>query len=139
MTQFGRPPGSWTIDELAASAGTTTRNVRAFQSRGLLPPPHLAGRTGRYDHGHQIRLAAILRLQQRGYSLAAIADLSAAWERGATLEDILGFGAPARRRRPRRPAMEKGDADVISLDELRQWRVPRGNTLALLPGPLLPS
>jgi hypothetical protein len=35
--------------------------------------------------------------------------------------------------------MEKGDADVISLDELRQWRVPRGNTLALLPGPVLRS
>ena len=30
-----------TIDELAARVGMTARNIRAHQSRGLLPPPHL--------------------------------------------------------------------------------------------------
>jgi DNA-binding transcriptional MerR regulator len=133
-----RPPGSWTIDELAASVGTTSRNVRAFQSRGLLPPPRLAGRTGRYDDGHRTRLQAVLRLQRRGYSLAAIADLAAAWERGGTLDDVLGFETPVRSQ-PRRRSGSKsaGDADVIFLDQLRQWRVPRGSALALLPGPVL--
>ena len=29
------------IDELAREAGTTVRNVRAYQDRGLLPPPRL--------------------------------------------------------------------------------------------------
>jgi DNA-binding transcriptional MerR regulator len=136
------PLGSWTIDELAALAGTTSRNLRAFQSRGLLPPPRLAGRTGRYDEGHRMRLEAILRLQRRGYSLAAIADLEAAWERGATIDDVLGFGTPVRSRRRRRPRSGSGgggDADVIFLDQLRQWRVPRGSALALLPDPVLRS
>ena len=131
-------PGPWTIDELAALAGTTTRNVRAFQSRGLLPAPRLVGRTGRYDDGHRTRLEAILRLQQRGFSLAAIADLASAWERSATLDDVLGFETPVRSR-PRRRSGRGGDADVIFLDELRQWRVPRGNALALLPEPVLRS
>ena len=27
------------IDDLARAAGTTARNVRAYQERGLLPPP----------------------------------------------------------------------------------------------------
>jgi DNA-binding transcriptional MerR regulator len=140
VTQLHPPlrPGRWTIDELAAVAGTTSRNLRAFQSRGLLPPPHLVGRTGHYDDGHRRRLEAILGLQRRGYSLAAIADLAAAWARGATLDDVLGFETPL----PSRPSgrSRRGrDRDVIVLDDLRQWRVPRGNALALLPGPVLGS
>jgi DNA-binding transcriptional MerR regulator len=138
------PPGSRTIDELAAVAGTTSRNLRAFQSRGLLPPPRLVGRTGRYDEGHRMRLEAILRLQRRGYSLAAIADLAAAWERGATIDDVLGFERPVRSRRRPRPRSgseprRRADAEVIFLDQLRQWRVPRGSALALLPDPVLRS
>lgn len=30
------------IDELARLAGSTVRNIRAYQDRGLLPPPRLA-------------------------------------------------------------------------------------------------
>jgi DNA-binding transcriptional MerR regulator len=131
-------PGLWTIDELAAVAGTTSRNLRAFQYRGLLPAPHLSGRTGRYDQAHRTRLEAILRLKRRGYSLAAIAELAAAWERGATLEEVLGFG-PRERQDTRTSAKREGDADVVFLDDLRQWRVPRGSALALLPGTLLHS
>lgn len=37
------------IDELARLAGSTVRNIRAYQDRGLLPPPRLAGRVGLYD------------------------------------------------------------------------------------------
>ncbi len=138
MTQSGPPPAPWTIDQLAARAGTTSRNVRAFQSRGVLPPPHLVGRTGRYDEGHRIRLDAILRLQRRGYSLAAISDLLFAWERGRALGDVLGFEAPSPSRSSRRSGA-RGDADVVFLDELREWRVPRGGGLSLLPGPVLRS
>ena len=35
-----------TIDELAQRTGLTTRNIRAYQSRGLLPPPEVRVRTG---------------------------------------------------------------------------------------------
>jgi DNA-binding transcriptional MerR regulator len=140
VTQIGPQPepGPWTIDELAVVAGTTSRNLRAFQSRGLLPPPRLVGRTGHYDDGHRRRLDAILGLQRRGYSLAAIADLAAAWERGGTLEEVLGFETPVPRRRLGR-GQGGQDRDVIFLDDLRQWHVPRGSGLALLPEPVLRS
>src|SRR5918996_729506 len=45
-----------TIDELAARGGMTVRNVRAYASRGLLPPPRLVGRTGYYGRDHVDRL-----------------------------------------------------------------------------------
>src|SRR6185437_14658101 len=37
-----------TIDELARETGMTVRNIRAHQSRGLLPPPEVRARTGYY-------------------------------------------------------------------------------------------
>ncbi len=80
-----------TIDELARRAGTTTRNVRAHQTRGLLPPPRMVGRVGHYDSDHLIRLAYIDRLQARGFSLAAIRDLLQGWDEGRTLTEVLGF------------------------------------------------
>jgi DNA-binding transcriptional MerR regulator len=80
-----------TIDELARRAGTTTRNVRAHQTRGLLPPPRMAGRVGHYGSDHLVRLAYIDRLQQRGFSLAAIRDLLKGWDEGRSLTEVLGF------------------------------------------------
>ena len=80
-----------TIDELARRAGTTTRNVRAHQTRGLLPPPRMVGRTGHYGSDHLVRLAYIDRLQQRGFSLAAIRDLLKGWDEGRSLTEVLGF------------------------------------------------
>jgi len=80
-----------TIDELARRAGTTTRNVRAHQTRGILPPPRMAGRVGHYGPDHLVRLAYIDRLQQRGFSLAAIRELLDGWDEGRSLTEVLGF------------------------------------------------
>lgn len=80
-----------TVDELARRAGTTTRNVRNYQTQGLLPPPTLVGRTGYYDEGHLGRLRLIAQLQQQGFSLAGIANMLTAWEQGRSLADLLGF------------------------------------------------
>lgn len=80
-----------TVDELARRAGTTTRNVRNYQTQGLLPPPTLVGRTGYYDDGHLGRLRLIAQLQQQGFSLAGIANMVTAWEQGRSLADLLGF------------------------------------------------
>jgi DNA-binding transcriptional MerR regulator len=66
-----------TIDELAAVVGMTTRNVRAHQSRGLVPPPSIEGRTGYYGPEHVRRLTQIRRLQDEGLNLAAIAKVLA--------------------------------------------------------------
>lgn len=83
--------GGMTIDELAQRAGCTTRTVRNHQTAGLLPPPTLVGRVGRYDEGHLGRLRLISQLQEQGYSLAGIAGLLRAWESGRSLGDVLGF------------------------------------------------
>jgi len=81
----------FTIDQLAHRAGTTTRNVRAYQTRGLLPAPKLVGRVGFYDETHLARLRLIARLQGQGFSLAGIEQLFSAWEEGKGLSEVLGF------------------------------------------------
>jgi DNA-binding transcriptional MerR regulator len=80
-----------TIDELARRSGVTSRNIRAYQTRGLLPPPRMDGRVGYYDAGHLSRLQYVASLQERGFSLAAIQCLLEAWEQGRGLTDVLGF------------------------------------------------
>lgn len=79
------------IDDLAREAGITTRNIRAYQDKGLLPPPEIVGRTGWYDDRHLARLRVISRLLGRGFSLAAIGDLLASWDEGRGLGDVLGL------------------------------------------------
>src|SRR6266536_4904572 len=64
-----------TIDELARRTGMTARNIRAHQSRGLLPPPEVRGRTGYYDEEHVARLELIKELQADGFNLGSIARL----------------------------------------------------------------
>jgi DNA-binding transcriptional MerR regulator len=80
-----------TVDDLARVSGVTTRNIRAYQARGLLPPPRLEGRTGYYGERHLGRLRAITRLLERGFSLASIRALLSFWEQGRTLSDALGI------------------------------------------------
>ncbi len=66
-----------TIEELAAASQLTVRNIRAYQSRGILPSPRMQGRKGFYGPDHLQRLKQVAAFQQRGYSLAAIQDLLA--------------------------------------------------------------
>lgn len=79
------------IDELALRTGITSRNIRAYQQRGLLPAPRLRGRTGFYGEDHLRRLELIRDLQQRGFSLEAIRQTLAAWSRGGDISDLIGF------------------------------------------------
>jgi DNA-binding transcriptional MerR regulator len=74
-----------TIDELARSTGVTVRNIRAHQSRGLLPPPEVRARTGYYGPEHVARLELIRELQAEGFNLNAIGRLL---EHG---REVLGF------------------------------------------------
>jgi DNA-binding transcriptional MerR regulator len=88
---LGGGGGALTIDELARRAGTTSRNIRAYQERGLLPSPRLVGRVGYYGEGHLARLRHIADLLERGFTLTSIRELFDAWERGYGLSDVLGF------------------------------------------------
>lgn len=84
MTTAESTPASsdLTIDELARAVGMTVRNVRAYASRGLMPPPRLEGRTGYYGDEHVSRLTLVRELLNEGYTLAAV-------------ERIVGSGLPA--------------------------------------------
>jgi hypothetical protein len=62
-----------------------------YQSKGLLPPPERHGRIGYYGQGHLARLRLIAQLQEQGFSLASIRQLTDAWESGRSLDDILGL------------------------------------------------
>ena len=64
-----------TIDELARRIGMTVRNIRAHQSRGLLPAPDVRGRTGYYGPDHVARLELIQELQADGFNLDLIRRL----------------------------------------------------------------
>lgn len=64
-----------TITELAERVGMTPRNIRAYQSRGLLYPPEIKGRVAYYSGLHAARLQLIASLQREGFSLAAIKRL----------------------------------------------------------------
>ncbi len=79
------------IDDLAARAGTTSRNIRAYQARGLLPAPVLTGRTGYYHEEHLRRLELIGELQERGFSLEAIRQTLDTWASGGDLGHLIGF------------------------------------------------
>src|SRR5690242_3751536 len=90
---MGKRGGWMTIEELSSRSGVTTRNIRAYQSRGLLPAPvsRPGQRSAFYTAEHLARLRLVNRLQERGFSLAGIADLLQAWGGGQSLEQVLGI------------------------------------------------
>jgi len=79
---------SLTIDELAQRVGMTVRNVRAHQSRGLLPPPEVRGRTGYYGDDHVARLELIKDMQADGFNLRAVRHALDALPAGAGPEAL---------------------------------------------------
>lgn len=94
-TSVPDPPGKeehdtkLTIDELARRTGMTVRNIRAHQSRGLLPAPEVRARTGYYGPQHVARLRLIQEMQAGGFNLKAIERIIEASD-GAS-EQVLDF------------------------------------------------
>ena len=86
-----------TIDELSASTGVSVRNIRSYQTKGLLPGPELGKRNGPwigfYSHEHEDRLSLISRLRRRGFSLDSIRQLIDASHEGIGLTEMLGLEA----------------------------------------------
>jgi DNA-binding transcriptional MerR regulator len=81
----------YSIDDLAQLVGLPSSTIRLYQNRGLIPPPRRQGRAAFYGQGHVARIELIGRLQERGFSLAAIGELVAGWESGRGLDDVLGL------------------------------------------------
>ncbi|MDE2400798.1 MAG: MerR family transcriptional regulator [Burkholderiales bacterium] len=71
------------VEMLAARSGVTVRNIRAYQTAGLLPPPRLQGRLGLYDAEHLGKLELIRELRQQGFGLDAIREMLAHTPDGA--------------------------------------------------------
>jgi DNA-binding transcriptional MerR regulator len=106
------PEAAMTIDELARETGMTVRNIRAHQSRGLLPPPEVRARTGYYGPEHAARLRLIQELQGNGYNLAAIKHLLD--RSGGSAEDVLGFA------RTLLAPFETEQPEIVELRELTE-------------------
>jgi DNA-binding transcriptional MerR regulator len=101
-----------TIDELARRTGMTVRNIRAHQSRGLLPPPDVRGRTGYYGPVHISRIGLIRELQADGFKLEAIARLLDS--AGGSSEEVLRFT------RAVKAPFEDEEPQIISPEELAE-------------------
>jgi DNA-binding transcriptional MerR regulator len=89
------PDADYTIDQLAQVTGMTVRNIRAHQSRGLLPPPEVRGRTGFYGPEHVARIRLILEMQSDGFNLNAIHRLLDSTAPGTAVQ-ALDFGRSLR-------------------------------------------
>lgn len=79
------------IDDLARLAGTTTRNIRVYRDRGLLPAPRRVGRIALFNDTHLTRLRLITSMLDRGYTIAHVKEMLSAWEEGKNLGDVLGL------------------------------------------------
>ena len=66
----------WTIQDVARSAGTTSRTLRHYDDIGLLKPSRVGNNGYRYyDEDALVRLQRILLLRELGIGLPAIADV----------------------------------------------------------------
>src|SRR5256714_8634644 len=121
-----------TIDELARESGMTVRNIRAHQSRGLLPPPEVRARTGYYAPEHVARLKLIREMQAEGYNLRSIKRLLDG--ASGAVEEALGFKraalAPFGEEEPEFATLEQLDARLGGALDDRALR--RAEKLGLL-------
>jgi DNA-binding transcriptional MerR regulator len=124
-------PEKLTIDALAQRTGMTVRNIRAHQSRGLLPPPEIEGRTGYYGPEHVARIELIAEMQADGFNLAAIKRLLE--DRPGSDSEMLGFKralmAPWEEEEPEfitaQELFERLDLDIDNPDVKRLERAVR--------------
>jgi DNA-binding transcriptional MerR regulator len=92
----------------------TVRNVRAHQSRGLLPPPEVRGRTGYYGPEHVTRVELIRELQADGFNLELIRRL---------LDSAGSSAAALRFTRALRAPYGDEEPEIITAEELtKRWR-----------------
>jgi DNA-binding transcriptional MerR regulator len=89
-----------TLAQLADAVGMTARNVRAYQTRGLLQPPRRVGRTSLYGNEHLRRLMQVKQARARGASLALLRtliregrDLEGVWAEPPVVVDLTSADA----------------------------------------------
>ena len=116
-TKHGGGGASMTIDELARRTRMTVRNIRAHQSRGLVPPPEVRGRTGFYGDDHVSRIELIQELQADGFNLESIRKLLEG--AGGSSSEVLNFS------RTLRAPFEDEQPEIIDEQEMAErWGGP---------------
>lgn len=112
------PDGKMTIGELARRTGMTIRNIRAHQTRGLLPPPEVHGRTGYYNEDHVARIELTREMQAEGLNLEAIRRVLESSE--GSSQEMVDFA------RAVRAPFEDETPEIFSEEELASaWNVER--------------
>jgi len=112
------PDGKMTIGELARRTGMTIRNIRAHQTRGLLPPPEVHGRTGYYSENHVARIELTREMQAEGLNLEAIRRVLETSE--GSSREMVDFA------RAVRAPFEDETPEIFDEDELAAaWQVER--------------
>ena len=127
------PDGKMTIGELARRTGMTVRNIRAHQTRGLLPPPEVHGRTGYYTEEHVARIELTREMQAEGLNLEAIRRVLDSTEGSSS--EIVDFAravrAPFEDETPE--IFEPGElAEIWGAKELDPKLIRRGEKLGIL-------
>ncbi|HWO46915.1 MAG TPA: MerR family transcriptional regulator, partial [Solirubrobacterales bacterium] len=108
--------GKMTIGELARRTGMTIRNIRAHQTRGLLPPPEVHGRTGYYNEDHVARIELTREMQGEGLNLEAIRRVLESSE--GSSREMVDFA------RAVRAPFEDETPEIFDTDELAAaWQV----------------
>jgi DNA-binding transcriptional MerR regulator len=126
------PEGKMTIGELARRTGMTVRNIRAHQTRGLLPPPEVHGRTGYYTEEHVARIELTREMQGEGLNLEAIRRVLDSTEGSSS--EIVDFAravrAPFEDETPE--IFEAGElAEIWGAKELDPKMIRRGEKLGI--------
>jgi DNA-binding transcriptional MerR regulator len=112
------PDGKMTIGELARRTGMTVRNIRAHQTRGLLPPPEVNGRTGYYNEEHVARIELTREMQAEGLNLEAIRRVLEST--GGSSQEMVDFA------RAVRAPFEDETPEIFDAAELAaSWRVEK--------------
>jgi DNA-binding transcriptional MerR regulator len=112
-----------TIDELARRVDMTARNIREWQTNGLLPPPQRRGRIGIYRDDHISHIERIKSLRTQGFPLDIIRRIL----------DQSGESAPEVRRLASEllsPANATGSMEMKRVDLANQFGVEAERHLA---------
>jgi DNA-binding transcriptional MerR regulator len=79
------PQRTWTVGELAAELGVTTRTLRHYEAEGLVSPQR-AGQNRVYGPRERARLRLILRGRRFGMSLAECREIVDMYDGAASSE-----------------------------------------------------
>ncbi len=91
----------YSIGTVEKLTGLTARQIRYYETKGLIAPARTKGRQRMYSQDQVDRLLAIKRLMNEGYSLKSIVELLSGEGEGASRLDALeGYQAGQRLERP---------------------------------------